>query len=121
MYQHPYLEAFDRVPLPHRYRMLEFSKFSGQDNVSTIEHVSRFLVQCGEDVVEDAIRVRLFPMSLSGSAFNCFAPLPANSIRSWADLEKLLHKYFFIGLHEMRLVDLIAIRHRNYESVLEYI
>jgi hypothetical protein len=36
MYWHPYPEAFYRVPLPDRYRMLDFSKFS-------IEHISRFL------------------------------------------------------------------------------
>lgn len=68
--------------------MIDFSKFSGQDNVSTIEHISRFLAQCGEAVGEDALRVRLFPLSLSGSAFTWFASLPSNSIHGWADLEK---------------------------------
>lgn len=43
VYRHPYLEEFDRVPLPGRYKIPDFSKFSGQDNVSTYEHVSRFL------------------------------------------------------------------------------
>jgi hypothetical protein len=54
-------------------------------------------------------RVRLFPLSLSGSDFIWFASLSANSIRSWADLKKQFQKYFFIGYHEMRLADLIAI------------
>jgi hypothetical protein len=40
MYQHPYPEAFDRVPLPNRYRLPNFSKFSGEDSISTIEHIS---------------------------------------------------------------------------------
>jgi len=48
MYRHPYPAYFDRVPLPNRYKMPDFSKFSGQDNVSTIEHISQFLAQCGE-------------------------------------------------------------------------
>jgi hypothetical protein len=38
-----------------------------------------------------------------------------------ADLEKQFHKYFFTSLHEMHLVDLIAVRQRNDESVSEYI
>jgi hypothetical protein len=40
MYRHPYPKSFDRVSLPNRYRILDFSMFSGHDNVSTIEHVS---------------------------------------------------------------------------------
>lgn len=43
VYRHPYPEEFDRVLLPHRYKIPDFSKFSGQDNVSTYEHISRFL------------------------------------------------------------------------------
>jgi hypothetical protein len=87
MYQHPYPEVFDRVPLRNWYILPNFSKFSSQDNVSTIEHISRFLAQCEEAIAEDALRVRLFPLSLSGSAFTWFASLPANSIRSWVNLE----------------------------------
>jgi hypothetical protein len=40
LYRHPYPEWFERVPLPSRYKVPDFSKFSGQDNVSTYEHVS---------------------------------------------------------------------------------
>nr|BBF89510.1 polyprotein-like [Oryza glaberrima] len=60
---------FERVPLPSRYKVPDFSKFSRQDNVSTYERVSRFLAQCGKASASDALRVRLFPLSLSGSAF----------------------------------------------------
>jgi hypothetical protein len=40
LYRHPYPEWFERVPLPNRFKVLDFSKFSGQDSVSTYEHVS---------------------------------------------------------------------------------
>jgi hypothetical protein len=63
LYRHPYPEWFERVPLPNRYKVLDFSKFSGQDNVSTYEHVSRFLAQCGEASAVDALWVRLFPLT----------------------------------------------------------
>jgi hypothetical protein len=35
-------------------------------------------------------------------------------------LEKQFHKYFFAGLHEMRLTDLTALNQRNDESVHDY-
>lgn len=76
LYRHPYPEYFERVPLPSRYKVPDFSKFSGQENVSTYEHVSRFLAQCGEASATDALRVRLFPLCLSGSAFTWFSSLP---------------------------------------------
>jgi hypothetical protein len=121
MYRHPYPEAFDHVPLPNQYKLPDFSKFSGQDNILSIEHISPFLAQCGGAATKDALRVRLFPLSLSGSAFTQFVSLPGNSICSGADLEKRFHKYFFVGLHEMCLADLIVIRQRNDELVPEYI
>ena len=88
LYRHPYPEWFERVPLLARYKVPNFSKFSGQDNVSTYEHASRFLAQCGEASAVDALRVRLFPLSSSGSAFTWFSSLPYNSVNGWADLEK---------------------------------
>nr|ABB47451.1 retrotransposon protein, putative, unclassified [Oryza sativa Japonica Group] len=121
LYWHPYPEYFERVPLPNRYKVPDFSKFSGQDNVSTYEHVSRFSVQCGEASANDALKVRLFPLILSGSTFTWFSSLPNNSIQSWADLEKQFHKYFYSGVHEMKLSDLTAIRQKPKESVLDYI
>ena len=42
MYRYPYPEYFDRVSLPNRYNIPNFSKYSGQDNVTTYEHISHF-------------------------------------------------------------------------------
>jgi hypothetical protein len=38
-----------------------------------------------------------------------------------ADLEKQFHKYFFAGVHEMRLTDLTAVKQRNNEPVPDFI
>jgi hypothetical protein len=95
-YRQPYPEWFDKVPLPYRYKIPDFSKFSGQDNTTIVEHISRFLVHCGEASVEGTMKVRLFPLSLTGSALTCFSPLPSNSIGSWADLEKAIFTYTFL-------------------------
>jgi len=39
-YKKPYPESFDQVPLPHRYKILDFTKFTGTDSISTREHIS---------------------------------------------------------------------------------
>ena len=52
--------CFSGVLLPHRYKVPDFSKFLGQDDISTMEHINRFLVQCGEASAEEALRVIFF-------------------------------------------------------------
>ena len=88
--------------------------------MSTVEHVSRFLIQYGEAAGIDALKICLFPISLSGSAFAWFSYLLANSIITWANLEKQFHKYF-AGVHEIKLTDLTAVKQRNDEPVPDYI
>ena len=36
-------------------------------------------------------------------------------------MEKQFHKYFFAGVHEMKITDLMAIKQRNDEPVTDYI
>ena len=86
-----------------------------------MEHINRFIVQCGEAAQHDALKVRLFSMSLSGSAFTWFTTLPDNSIIYWADLEKQFHHFFYSGVEEMKLTDLTNLRQRNDESVTTFI
>ena len=121
MYKTPYLAAYDQIPLPHKYKLPDFTKFSGQGEVSIVEHINRFIMQCGEATQNDALKVRLFSMSLSGSAFTWFTMLPAKSILFWADLEKQFHQFFYSGVHEMKLTDLTNLRQRNDESVDTFI
>nr|AAV43984.1 putative polyprotein [Oryza sativa Japonica Group]AAV44059.1 hypothetical protein [Oryza sativa Japonica Group] len=77
--------------------------------------------RCGEASAVDALRVRMFRLSLSGLAFTWFSSLPYGSVNSWADLEKQFHSYFYSGVHEMKLFDLTAIKQRYDEPVHEYI
>jgi hypothetical protein len=78
-------------------------------------------MQCGEAAQNDALKVCLFSMSLSGSAFTWFMMLPANSIIFWANLEKQFHQFFYSGIEEMKLTDLTNLRQRNDESVATFI
>ena len=44
MYRTPYPAAYDQLPLPHKYKLLDFTKFSGQREVSIVEHINRFII-----------------------------------------------------------------------------
>src|SRR6185437_8565236 len=121
MYRTPYPATYDQLSLPHKYKLPDFTMFSGQGEVSTVEHINRFIIQCGEEAQNDALKVRLFSMSLSGSAFTWFTTLPSNSIIFWADLEKQFHQFFYSSIEKMKLTDLTNLRQRNDESVAAFI
>jgi hypothetical protein len=87
MYRTPYLSSYDQIPFPPRFKEPELTKFSRQDERSTMEHITLFIIQCAEVGNVDALRIRLFSSSLSGPAFSWFTSLPANSIIKWSDLE----------------------------------
>ena len=69
----PYPDAIDRDnSYPRDYRIPEFSLFSGEEGQSTLEHVAKFTIQCGKLVNYENFynfKLRLFPNSLTGSAF----------------------------------------------------
>jgi hypothetical protein len=69
----------------------------------------------------DVHRIRLFPLSLSETAFNWFTSLAPNSIDTWPSLEQKFHDYFYNGEVELRLFDLTAVRQKYNETVLEYL
>jgi hypothetical protein len=70
VYRLPYPEWFNRVPLPHRYKVPDFSQFLGQDDTSTMEHISQFLAQCGEASAEEALKVRFFSIVFDWISFH---------------------------------------------------
>ena len=69
----PYPEMIDRENLyPMGYKILDFSLFSGEDGQSTMEHVARSTMQCGELANYENFyhfKLILFPNSLTGASF----------------------------------------------------
>jgi hypothetical protein len=86
-----------------------------------MEHITWFIIQCGEVGNVDALRIRLFSSSLSGLAFSWFTSLPANTIIKWSDLEQKFHNYFFSGINEMKITDLTRLKQRNDETVAGFV
>jgi hypothetical protein len=79
-YQRPNPDNYEYIPYPHRFKIPEFTKFSGNDGRSTLEHIGQFTIQCGATASNDNCKMRLFPLSLSGAAFTWFISLPPNSV-----------------------------------------
>ena len=52
------------------WRIPEFTKFNGDDSRTTWEHISQYVLQLGEASFNDALRVRLFSLSLTGTTFS---------------------------------------------------
>jgi hypothetical protein len=122
MYTPPFSEWYNRVALPNRVKApADLTKFSGQDDTSTVEHIARYLMQLGEASADEAFRIRYFPLSLTGPAFTWFTSLPAHSICSWKDLEQKFHANYFIGSNEKKLIDLTTLRQRNNETPMEFL
>jgi hypothetical protein len=82
-YRRPYDSQFDRLSYPQGTIIPKFAKFSGDQGKNTREHIGQFLAQLGELADTEAFRVRLFSLSLTGTAFAWYATLPPNSILSW--------------------------------------
>jgi hypothetical protein len=102
-YQKPYPEYYDINPYPRGFRVPNLAKFTGDDAKSTYEHIGQFLAQVNDVGITDVHKVRLFPLSLAGIAFNWFTSLPAKSVDTWANLEQKFHEYFYNGEVELRL------------------
>jgi hypothetical protein len=65
----------------------DFLNFTSTDTRTTHEHIGQFLAQVNDVGVTDVHRVRLFPLSLSWTAFNWFTSLSPNFIDNWPSLE----------------------------------
>jgi hypothetical protein len=82
--------------------------------------VSQYLAQLGEAGSVEALRVRLFSLSLTGIAFAWFSSLPAHSIYGWELLEQKFHEHFYSGSSEAKLANLASVRQTCDELVSDY-
>lgn len=47
VYRKSYPDWMDAISYPRGFKIIDFDLFSGQDNQLTVEHISRFAMQCG--------------------------------------------------------------------------
>jgi hypothetical protein len=121
IYQKSYPNYYDQLPYPRDERVPEFSEFSMEDGKSTLEHVGQFILQCGEASANDALKLKMFHLSLSSTAFTWFTSLAPNSIFTWAQLEQKFLEYFYSGDTELILSHLTTIKQKHNEHIADYI
>jgi hypothetical protein len=105
-YTKPYPSEYDLIPLPLKYWLPMFTKFSGVEGSSSIEHVSRYLAQLGMISVSNPLRVRFFSQSLIGPAFGWYTSLGPDSILNWKQLEEQFHIQYYSEAIEAGIADL---------------
>ena len=69
----------------------------------------------------DHLKIRIFPLSLSGTIFSWFSALAPNSIQTLSQLERKFYEHFYNSDNELRLCHLTSVNQKHDESVAEYI
>jgi hypothetical protein len=120
-YQKTYPEYFDVIPYSRGFWVSDLAKFMGDDAKTTYEHIGQFLAQVNDVGITNMHKIRMFPLSRTGAAFNWFTSLPPNSIESLASLEQKFHDYFYKGEVELRLSDLTSLRQKYTKTISDYL
>nr|KYP64189.1 hypothetical protein KK1_018779 [Cajanus cajan] len=124
--EHPYfvstfLKYITQSELPKGLKVPKFSKFAGELGESSVEHIARYLVKCGDLVSNEHLKMKYFPSSLTKHAFTWFTTLQPNSIITWTQLERSFHDHFFRGEMKVSIVDLMNVKRQHNESLDDYL
>ncbi|MDV3201230.1 MAG: hypothetical protein Q8877_03530 [Sweet potato little leaf phytoplasma] len=76
-------EWVQHAKIPRGMKIPKLSKFAGEAGESTIEHIARYTIELGDFALEKALKMRLFPSSLTKNVFSWFSTLRPNSIHEW--------------------------------------
>jgi hypothetical protein len=82
IYQKPYSSIFDSVAYPAGWHVPDFTKFDGEGSRTTWELVSQYLAQLGEAGSVEALHIRLFSLSLTGTTF-CLVFFTSRTLYLW--------------------------------------
>jgi len=69
-----------------------FTNFVGDTSQSTIEHITRYLMEAEDIANNDNLRLKFFPNSLTKNACTWFTTLAPHFIQHWTQLERLFHE-----------------------------
>jgi hypothetical protein len=109
------------IPYPRGFRVPDLAKFMSEDPKTTYENIGQFLAQVNDVGITNVHKIRMFPLSLTGAAFNWFTSLPPNLIDSWVSLEQKFHDYFYNWEVELRLSDLTSWRQKYTKTISDYL
>ena len=115
----PYPVEWDTAPYLPKFKAPTLYIFD--DKRSLNQHICYFKSQTGNVASNDAIMASLFIGTLKGLTFEWFMKLSANSIKTWADLEKLFLAHFFEDDAEISMPTLFAAKQKKGESIKTYV
>ncbi|KAI4329959.1 hypothetical protein MLD38_028280 [Melastoma candidum] len=122
LYRSPYPAYVDRdFPLPRGYKVPDFTRFSGEDEMTPLEHVTRFTHQLGEAAGNDFWKLKLFPNSLTGDAFTWYASLPPGSVASWTQMQSMFVKTFARLDTPMSMFEVMRLKQDNGEHPRQFL
>jgi len=107
--------------LPRGWKIPKFTKFGGETNESTVEHIARYLTEAGDIANNENLRMKIFPSSLTKNAFTWYTTLPLGSIFTWSQLEKDFHEQFYMGQSKISLKELASVQRKTTESIDDYL
>ena len=98
--------------------MIQEMNFDGKITDDPIQHVESFLDICDlfniRGASSDAIKLRLFPFSLSGEAKTCVKTLEPDSITIWEECRsKFLHRYFPQARMDKLKIEILTFRQND--------
>ena len=121
-FRKPYPDRIEREYERHRnYKVPDFSTFSGVDEKTAYEHISRFTIQCGELSNNGNEKLIMFVNSLTGQAFKWYSSLPPHSIETWNDIEEKFLNHFVRTDLGISMADLTGLRQEMGETADQFI
>ncbi|WJX93585.1 hypothetical protein P8452_75092 [Trifolium repens] len=110
-----------QAELPRGCKIPKFTKFAGDTNESTVEHIARYMAEAGNIANNEDLRMKFFPNSLTKNAFTWFTTLPPHSIHNWTQLERLFHEQFYMGQSRISLKELASMKRKTAEATDDYL
>jgi len=110
-----YPAEWDVVPYPPKFKARTLQIFDGKGSLN--QHIYYFKSETENIVSNDDILACLFIGTLKGVAFEWLMKLPADSIKNWADLEKLFLVRFFEDEIEVSVPTLLTTRQKKVKSI----
>ncbi|KAK2422492.1 hypothetical protein QL285_033024 [Trifolium repens] len=110
-----------QTELPRGWKIPKFTKFAGDTNESTVEHIARYLTEARDLANNENLRMKYFPSSLTKNSFTWFTTLPPHSIFNWNQLERVFHEQFYMGQSKISLKELASVRRKTPESIDDYL
>src|SRR3954471_16116680 len=107
---------------PSTITQLERKPFTGKVNEDANKHLQRFLTMSTtikiEGHTEEAKKLRMFPFTLAEEAEEWFYSLPAGSITSWEEMEKVfLNEYFPASVFIRKRYDILNFKQQEGEPL----